>query len=239
MKKWAKYFIAGGLLALSGAANAQFSSTISGTSDYDFRGVSLSATNPALQVSGDYAFGETGFSVGAWGTNLDYGPDYDGNIEIDLYGEWAKEFEGGVGVSIGAVWYTYPDSSASDTKLKIEPYVEPYVGMKVGSFDAKYWYSPSYSKTGDSASYFEMNYSAGLPLDLSMGFHAGYSFGAYWGDAKYYDYAVSLGRDFGNFNFELKWVTTDTAAGYKVHDDVFNNGARLLFTVSTTVPWGK
>ena len=54
------------LLGVAGAAQAQFSSTVTAVSDYDFRGVSLSAKDPALQASLDYAFGETGFSVGAW-----------------------------------------------------------------------------------------------------------------------------------------------------------------------------
>ncbi len=35
------------LLGVAGAAQAQFSSTVTAVSDYDFRGVSLSAKDPA------------------------------------------------------------------------------------------------------------------------------------------------------------------------------------------------
>ena len=46
-----------GLLALSSVSQAQFSSTWTAVSDYDFRGFSQSGTDPALQGSADYAFG--------------------------------------------------------------------------------------------------------------------------------------------------------------------------------------
>src|SRR5215216_4776972 len=72
-----------GLLAVSGASQAQFSSTWTAVSDYDFRGFSQSGTDPALQGSADYAFGDSGLSAGAWASNVDFGNDED--IELDLY----------------------------------------------------------------------------------------------------------------------------------------------------------
>ena len=74
-----------GLLALSGVSQAQFSSTWTAVSDYDFRGFSQSAKDPALQASADYAFGDSGFSIGAWASNVDFGKTVDGDIELDLY----------------------------------------------------------------------------------------------------------------------------------------------------------
>ena len=73
------------LLVLSGEARAQFSATVTGTSDYDFRGVSLSAKNPALQASLDYAL-PNGFAIGIWGSNIDsdfYDFDADEQVNID------------------------------------------------------------------------------------------------------------------------------------------------------------
>ena len=73
-----------GLLGLSGVSQAQFSSTWTAVSDYDFRGFSQSAKDPALQGSADYAFGDSGFSIGAWASNVDFEPA-DEDIELDLY----------------------------------------------------------------------------------------------------------------------------------------------------------
>src|ERR1044072_3621331 len=76
-----------GLLALSGVSQAQFSSTWTFVTDYDFRGFSQSATDPAIQASADYAFGETGLSVGIWASNVDFGVDDD--LETDYYVNYA------------------------------------------------------------------------------------------------------------------------------------------------------
>ena len=48
-----------GLLVLSGVSQAQFSSTWTAVSDYDFRGYSQSAKNPAIQASADVTLGES------------------------------------------------------------------------------------------------------------------------------------------------------------------------------------
>ena len=78
-----------GLLAISGVSQAQFSSTWTVVSDYDYRGVSQSAKDPALQGSADYAFGDSGFAIGAWASNVDWGVDED--VEVDVYASYAKE----------------------------------------------------------------------------------------------------------------------------------------------------
>ena len=78
-----------GLLALSGVSQAQFSSTWTAVSDYDFRGYSQSAKSPALQASADYTAGDTGFSAGAWASNVDFGPATMKTMELDLYANYA------------------------------------------------------------------------------------------------------------------------------------------------------
>ena len=98
-----------GLLALSGVSQAQFSSTWTVVSDYDFRGVSQSAKDPALQGSADYAFGDSGFSVGAWASNVDFSP-FDGDIELDLYANYAGKINDTFSWTAGLTYYSYPGS---------------------------------------------------------------------------------------------------------------------------------
>ena len=72
MNPW-KRLCAVGLMLVAGPALAgEFSSTITATSDYDFRGVSQTGKDPALQLSLDYAF-DSGFYAGLWGSNVDFG----------------------------------------------------------------------------------------------------------------------------------------------------------------------
>src|SRR5690349_24575363 len=88
-----------GLLVAATVANAGVSSTWTLTNDYDFRGNSQSAKDPAVQGSVDYA-SDSGWYVGAWGSNVDFGPA-DVDLEVDVYTGFAGESEGGLGYDVG------------------------------------------------------------------------------------------------------------------------------------------
>ena len=52
-------------------ARAEVSSTITLATDYDFRGITQTARDPALQASLDWS-SESGFYLGAWVSNVDF-----------------------------------------------------------------------------------------------------------------------------------------------------------------------
>lgn len=232
--------IAAALLLVSGAAaHAELSGTVGVVSDYDFRGISLSATDPALQGSIDWA-GESGFYVGAWASNIDYGNDYDGDIELDLYAGFAGETEAGLGWDVGLVWYTYPGSSRSNTRDKIYDYPELYVGFSYQWFEFKQWYTNDYAGTDDDGWYSEGNAGFELPAGFGLNLHLGYNYGDAFDGTEYMDYSIGVGYTLGNFDLELKWVDNDLSSGDALYtkDDVFNSEGRVIFGVSTTFPWG-
>jgi uncharacterized protein (TIGR02001 family) len=232
-----------GLLGAATAANAGVTSTWTLTNDYDFRGNSQSAKDPAIQGSVDYA-NESGWYVGAWGSNVDFGPA-DVDLEVDLYSGFTGTSEGGLGYDVGVVYYAYPDESDFN-------YFEVYGSASYEWFKAKLWYSNAFAgdaaeaaalaNTGDdsaSAWYLEGNATIPLPQDFSILLHAGYSTGDYWDNVAgddILDYSVGVGYTVNKFNLALKYVDTDTDA--VVTDDVFNNEGRVIFTIATTFPWG-
>lgn len=92
----------------AGAAMAQDGGSLSYnvelTNNYVWRGVSQTGDEAALQGGVDYKKGI--FYAGAWGSNVDFGPDT-ANTELDLYlgvtptvGDFAFDF--------GVIYYTYP-----------------------------------------------------------------------------------------------------------------------------------
>ncbi len=93
------------LTMTAAAAHAELTGTVTAVSDYDFRGITQTAHDPALQGSIDYAH-SSGFYVGAWGSNVDFGDCCDENIEVDIY----AGFRGGETITydVGAIYYTYP-----------------------------------------------------------------------------------------------------------------------------------
>src|SRR5262245_32928497 len=119
-----KILAALGLLSAAGAAQAGVSSTWTLTNDYDFRGFSQSAKDPAIQASLDYAH-DSGWYIGAWASNVDFGTS-DPDIEVDYYtGFTFGDAAEGVGFDLGLVYYTYPSESDAN-------YLEAYASAAHG-----------------------------------------------------------------------------------------------------------
>ncbi len=89
------------IYALPVRAEPQLSGNIGVTSDYRFRGISLSNRKPALQGGLDIDFG-SGLSAGSWASTI---ADYGGaKVEVDLYGGLSGERRG---ISYTATLYAY------------------------------------------------------------------------------------------------------------------------------------
>jgi uncharacterized protein (TIGR02001 family) len=232
-----KWLVASVALAVAGVANAgDLSMTVTATSDYDFRGVTQTAQDPALQLSVDWA-AENGLYVGAWGSNVDFGDCCDENVELDLYAGFAGGDEEGLTYDVGGVYYMYPGADDLD-------YPEIYAGVAYGMFDAKLWYSWDFFALDEDAYYIEGNMNVPLPAEFGLALHVGYSDGTVFDDFEgyesYFDYSVGITRSFGGFDFELKWVDgSDWKALDGTPGDVLSSEARVILSVSTTLPWAE
>ncbi len=221
------------LMASAAAAHADFSSTVTATTDYDWRGITQSAQGPAIQGSLDYA-SDMGLYLGTWASNVDFGSG-DPNIEIDLYGGWTggKDFPWNVGI----IYYTYPGASASN-------YPELYGQLGWKWLSGKISYSWDFGGGGDNAMYYEGNVNYPLPHDFSFLGHFGYSDGSgiksvYGGDkSNYYDWSAGVGYTWGHFSLTLKWVDgSNLKALNNTKDNISSSDARAIFSISTTFPW--
>ena len=219
--------------AAAGAAHAEVSGTVTVASDYDFRGVTQSALDPALQASIDWE-SESGLYFGAWASNVDFGPDTDADIELDTYGGYRFSLNDDTGLDLGVVRYNYIGN-----KDDVE-FTEIYAGLDYKAVSAKYWYTWDYGNVGKAASYFELNTAVPLPNDFSLTLHGGYSFGDYWKDSEYFDYAVGVEKAIGNFTVALKWIDgSDLKSAVDPEGDIFASNDKVFFSVSTSLPWGN
>lgn len=224
------------VIALGAAATisqAEVSATVTAASDYDFRGITQTARDPALSLSLDWA-SESGFYLGAWGSNVDFGPDAESDLEIDIYGGFRGSFNDDTSYDIGFAQYTYqPGDDDVD-------FTELYASLTYKAVTAKVWHAWDFGNTGDAASYFELNGALPLPNDFSLTLHSGYSFGDYWKGSEYFDYSIGIAKDIGNFSLALKWIDgSDLQSAQITEGDVFTSEQKVFFSVSTTLPWGK
>ena len=230
-------------LALCGAASAaEISATVTGITDYDFRGVSQTADDPAIQGSVDVS-GESGWYAGIWASNVDFDDCCDESAEVDYYvGFTAGET---IEWDVGYVYYYYP---STDVDLN---YPEVYIGGTYYGADEKWdiglkqWASWDWFAYDDYGYYTELNVNYALPWwEIGVSGHYGYTFGSGPDDFtdesgldEYADWSLGINRSFGPVDAELRYVDTDLDGDLSVSSGAGTNDDRFIFSLSTTFPW--
>jgi uncharacterized protein (TIGR02001 family) len=156
---------AGATIAGAGIAQAgEISANVAITSDYVFRGVSLSGEDPALQ--GGFDWTSDLWYAGVWGSSLGSAGS---STEFDLYAGFTPT-TGPVTWDLGVITYFYPGADDDGTEF------DYYEGMVAGAISATdalelgagVWYSPeNFGETG-SALYYEVNASYAFSDALSI-----------------------------------------------------------------------
>lgn len=171
-------------------------------SDYYARGISQTWHRPAVQGGLDITH-DSGFYVGAWGSNVSPNTYPDANVEVDVYGGFNGTIPAveGLGYSVGLIGYLYPGGSwkkyrssaavgpnGANTVLtpgggRWDTY-EANVGLSYGWLSAKLsmtltdWYGAERSTGWDGSTkgttYWELNANYPLPWwDLTLVAHVG------------------------------------------------------------------
>ena len=194
----------------SAAQAIDLSASATVVSDYRFRGISNSGKDPALQIDLS-ASHESGFYVGAWGTNIDLfndGPD----IELDVYAGWSGDIAPGVTLDANLTRYGYPGVAGTTD------YVEGLasIAFTLGPVGAKLGggYFPDQKATGDDGSYVFGEISREAPGSVTLTGHLGRQwFGAGYGMADYWEWSVSATRSFGPIEAGIAYVDTSLPKG--------------------------
>ncbi len=184
------------------APNYTLSYNVGVTSDYRFRGIAQTSFKPALQAGVDFAH-KSGFYLAVWGSNVSWIKDYagatDGSLEIDLYGGYRGEISKGFTYDLGVIRYQYPGNTATINANTTELYgaltysvVTAKYSRSTGNFIA--------NASSSGSAYFEIaaNFDLGNGFTLTprVGRQSIPNVGNNAGD--YTDYALTLGKDFGN-----------------------------------------
>ncbi|WP_448211578.1 TorF family putative porin [Colwellia sp. MEBiC06753] len=119
---------------------AEVSLTLTAASDYLFNGVSQTDDKPAIQGSIDWA-GESGWYIGSWASNVDFGDDTD--AEIDFYTGYSQELNDAWWYNVGLAYYTYV---GGDNSSDIN-YTELSFTLGFHGTEFTTWYSDDYAGT--------------------------------------------------------------------------------------------
>ncbi|ABE54007.1 conserved hypothetical protein [Shewanella denitrificans OS217] len=132
-----------GLLVFAQTAQAGVSATVTAASDYTFNGVSQTGNDPALQGSLDYA-ADSGWYMGTWASNVDFGPGEDTNLEWDFYVGQYFQLTDVVSLDAGIAYYTYHGDDASSDYKYPEVYTKFGFANDLGQTELNFWYSWDY-----------------------------------------------------------------------------------------------
>ena len=229
-----------GLLAAAAGANAEVSSTWTLTNDYDFRGITQSAKDPAVQASLDCAT-ESGWYVGAWASNVDFGDDVDIDYEVDLYTGFSGGEEEGLGWDVGLVYYAYPDESDAN-------YPEIYGKLNYDVFSGALFYSNDYVNSSEKRDVHLGRRERAAAVEFLDHWRTPATASATSGTERTVSRArttsttsVGVGYTVGHFDLALKYVDTTLDEGDFgfSDDDVFNYGRPRGLHDRDDVPLGQ
>ncbi|NOQ17047.1 MAG: hypothetical protein GQ581_08300, partial [Methyloprofundus sp.] len=204
------------------------------TSDYMWRGVSQTTNGIAFQGSFDLSH-ETGFYIGAWGSNVQYGADNRNSLELDFYTGFTNEFKiasQAITYDIGWLHYDYPlESSASN-------FNEIYFGLATSPVEnlntSIYFYADVAVQNDMGVGYLDIATDYTLP-SWAWGINTSAHYGAYFKDDSsetYSDWKLAISKDISIMNLELAYV--DSSSNVIDADNRNLSGARVVGTLSAS-----
>jgi uncharacterized protein (TIGR02001 family) len=195
------------------------------TSEYYFRGISQGVDRAALQLGAGYTF-SSGFYVGAWGSNIEFGDSTDN--EIDVFVGYNRDISDDWNWDVQVVRYDYTDQPdgvdyAYNELINKFSYGD-HLAFTVG-------YTNDYLNSSESSMY----YAANGTWEIGNGFNfsAGVGYTTVSGPLdNFIDYSVGIDRDIGVINASVKYIGTDDSAEDNFGPDLSDD--KFVFTLSYT-----
>lgn len=213
------------------------SATLSAVSDYDYRGITLSADGPALQPTLEYTAAPLHLQVWARNVALEKPRTRFGAGHTEVV--WTADLAGGteqtLEYDVGVDYFTYPGAAP-----------DKHFGELFGTL-TRDWLSASLHLARNydnlhpwlSASYIEGNGKWPIAHSAYHALaHAGESWGPYWRVTKqgsFFDYFVGADRETGHITLSLRRVGTRRYTRIP-YGEPFSGTARIVFALSLTLP---
>lgn len=223
MIKSVKILLGAIALCATASAFADVEATVTGTSNYLWRGLSQSMNNPAIQ--GGVTATIDNFYAGTWVSNVEYVDNDPFSYENDWYFGMTGEV-GSVGYDIGYLYYNYDKDANFD-------FSEVYGTVSFSNLDLSLYVlldteadeAANQDFGAGSATYVSANYTVPVNETLDLVFHYGRHNGdfvsAFNGTPNNYtDYNVSLATGGFSFTISNTNLDRDTIGAPNNNDDV-------------------
>lgn len=203
------------------------------TTDYVWRGISQTNSDPAIQGQFDLTH-DSGFYVGVWASNVEFRDGSKNSIEIDGWVGFSNEIDlSGVGLTydIGFLHYEFPAFSGGNID-------EIYFGLGVSPIEdlnlSAYYYHDLGIENKFANYYVDFSADYTLPDSLSgvtLLAHLGH-YDRQAGANDYWDWKVGVAKDIAGFNLEVAYLNTDTSEDVGSSGNGNNSDSRVVVTIS-------
>jgi uncharacterized protein (TIGR02001 family) len=176
------------------------------TTVYVFRGVTQTDYQPALQAGLDYSFGDSGWYVGAWASNVDFADSNGPDIEFDSYIGWNHDLSDTMNLDLSLVHYAYMgernDYGSIDYTEALGALTwNEMITLNVG-------YAPDYANLDYSGTWVNLAGSWDLGNDFSINASVGHS--SFSDDnGSYNDWNLGVSKQFGPVNAAINYYDTN------------------------------
>ena len=214
-------------------SEVETSANVALTSNYVWRGMTQTDDRPAIQ--GGFDLGYKGVYAGVWGSNIDFGDDYDTSVEIDLYVGYANEISG-LTYDINYCQYTYPGET--DELNFGEASLTLGYDLEVVALSAKYYVGVDTNDvTNDSVDGWKpengWEVGASVPLPWTMSLDATYGdYGSGENSVGEY-YSVGATKTFEKFDVTVAYTGMDFDDKTAGHDGDGSEG-NLVVTLGAS-----
>lgn len=153
-------------------AAENFSSTLTMTSSYMFRGISFSNDQPALQ--GSFDWGYSNVFAGVWGSSLSDGDNSGYELETDWYAGYADSVAG-IDWFVMPIYYSFSDNNSSAEANMWEIWLDAsYAINDTFTVHSMYAFTPEMSYKNGDGHYIRGDVTANLPQGFSLTAGIGY-----------------------------------------------------------------
>ena len=195
------------------------------TSDYVFRGVTQTNFKPAVQGGLDYSFGDSGWYVGFWSSNVDFNDSDGPDVELDTYVGWGTELNDDWALDFSLLHYSYFGERNAYGSVDYTEVISKTTWKDMLTFTVAY--APDYANLDYTSVYINLGGSWDVGNDFNINAGFGHTI---FGDnnGTYNDWNLGVSRQFGPVNAALNYYDTDID-GDNVSDTIvltiaFGNG---------------
>jgi uncharacterized protein (TIGR02001 family) len=189
-----------------GASAADLTLSVTGLSDFRFRGVSLSDRDPAVQAGVDWSHAQ-GAMAGALISTVRPGPSPEKESGVAGLGYlgWSGVWTGTLTWSGGFLLYAFPHQPQVDSL----DYQEVFLRLRAADAELGLYVSNSYFDSGAPSAYLSVAIGRDLTDRLRLFAHAGWlGTGSANADYSYYDHTQRFDARVGA-SFDLNWASIE------------------------------